>query len=195
MSCHFFDMVCGWKDLAVLVVLSCICICTRATSDSWHVKLMVNLLFTVMQSLAQDWAEQSAVHFLLLARLLSYLSSSGVVLSNCSAVLTKQIDTLTMGREAVLRTGHTATEARGSGRRADSGAGGGLDLPGLQALGGLQHLGPDPTQLHNHARLASARYLVSTLIFLISRSSLPRRRIKGLKLDGVGPVDNRPSTD
>ena len=131
---------------------------------------MVNLLFTVMQSLAQDWAEQSAVYFLLLARLLSYLSSSGVVLSNCSAVLTKQIDTLTMGREAVLRTGHTATP--GSGRRADSGAGGGLDLPGLQALGGLQHLGPDPTQLHNHGRLASARYLVSTLIFLISQSFL-----------------------
>ena len=116
-------------------------------------------------------AERSA--FPAHARLLSYLSSSGVILSICSAVLTKQIDTLTMGREAVLRMGHTATAARGWGRRADNGAGGGLDLPGLQALGGLQHLGPDPTQLHNHARLASARYLVSTLIFLISRSSLP----------------------
>ena len=89
-------------------------ICTRATSDSRHVKLMVNLLFTVMQSLAQEWAEQSAVHFLLLARLLSFLSSSGVVLSNCSAVLTKQIDTLTMGRESVLRTGHTATPGVGA---------------------------------------------------------------------------------
>ena len=83
-------------------------------TDSGHVKLMVNLLFMVMQSLARDWAEQSSEYFLLLTRLLSYLSSSGVVLSNCSAVLTKQIDTLTMGREAVLRTGHTATPGVGA---------------------------------------------------------------------------------
>ena len=82
-------------------------ISTCATSDSGHVKLMVNLLFTVMQSLARDWAEQSAEYFLLLTRLLSYLSSSGVVLSNYVALLTKQTDTLTMVRWSVLRTGHT----------------------------------------------------------------------------------------
>ena len=27
MCCHFIDMVCGWEDLAVLVVLSCIMVC------------------------------------------------------------------------------------------------------------------------------------------------------------------------
>ena len=73
-------------------------------TDSGHVKLMGNLLFMVMQSLARDWAEQSSEYFLLLTRL---LSSSGVVLNNCGALLTKQTDTLTMVWESVLRTGHT----------------------------------------------------------------------------------------
>ena len=27
MSCHFIDMVCGWEDLAVIVVVSCIMVC------------------------------------------------------------------------------------------------------------------------------------------------------------------------
>jgi len=82
-------------------------ICTRATSDTGHVKLMVNLLFVVVHSLAKDWAEQSAEYFLLLTRLLSYLSTSGVVLNNCSALLTKQIETLASVRESVMKTGST----------------------------------------------------------------------------------------
>ena len=39
------------------------------------------------------------------------------------------------------------------GVRADRRAGGGLDLPGLQAVGGLQLLWPDTAQLHHHGRL------------------------------------------
>ena len=80
-------------------------ICTRATSDSGHVKLMVNLLFTVVHTLAKERAEQSAEFFLLLTRLLSYLSSTGVVLSNCGALLSRQLETLSSVRESVMKTG------------------------------------------------------------------------------------------
>ena len=57
---------------------------------------MVRLLFTVMQSLARDWAEQSAEYFLLLTRLLSYLSElSSATAARYSPLTT---DTLTIAR-------------------------------------------------------------------------------------------------
>jgi len=82
-------------------------ICTRATSDSTQVKMMVTLLFTVVNTLAKEWAEQSAEYFLLLTRLLSYLSSNGVVLTNSGALLAKEIETLATVRQNVLHTGNT----------------------------------------------------------------------------------------
>ena len=82
-------------------------VCTRATNEAVQVKMMITLLFTVVSSLAEERAEQSAEYFSLLTRLLAYLHTSGVALSNSAALLSKEIEWLSAVRESVHRTGRT----------------------------------------------------------------------------------------
>ena len=109
-----------WHGFVVDLVLLCnnitvrqtsaeqfLLISSRATTDTSQVKMMVTLLFTVISNTAEEFAEQSAEYFFLLTRLLSYLSSNGVVLTNISALLTTEIDILTTVRQNVMTSGST----------------------------------------------------------------------------------------
>ena len=80
---------------------------SRGTTDTTMVKMMVTLLFTVINSLADEFAEQSAEYFMLLTRLLSYLSTNSVILSNSGALLNKEIEFLSNVRQSVLVSGVT----------------------------------------------------------------------------------------
>ena len=80
---------------------------SRATSDTTQVKMMVTLLFTVISSLAEEFADQSAEYFLLLTRLLSYMNTNNVVLNNSVPLLSKETELLAAVRKSVLVTGNT----------------------------------------------------------------------------------------
>ena len=80
---------------------------SRATSDTTQVKMMVTVMFTIINSLAEEFADQSGEYFLLLTRLLAYLSSNGVVLSNSGALLSRETEILAGVRRSVLETGVT----------------------------------------------------------------------------------------
>ena len=80
---------------------------SRATSDVTQVKMMVTLLFTVINSLAEEFADQSAQYFLLLTRLLSYMNTNSIGLNNSGALLSREIELLANVRQSVLVTGNT----------------------------------------------------------------------------------------
>ena len=72
MSCHFIDMVCGWEDLAVLVVLSCIMVCQERERGQGEKLLqdeavrvtmlpLVSLLFSCFTAHASPHPNTSAV--------------------------------------------------------------------------------------------------------------------------------------
>ena len=81
------------KSLRMAAAEQFLLVCASATTDDTQVKMMVTLLYTVINTLAKELADQSAEYVLLLTRLLSYLSTNGVVLSNTGALLSKEIET------------------------------------------------------------------------------------------------------
>ena len=110
----------SWHGFLVDLVLLCpdvgvrqtaadqfLLITSRATSDTTHVKMMVTVMFTIINSLAEEFADQSSSYFFLLTRLLSYLSSNSVVLNNSGALLSRETEILASVRQSVLTTGMT----------------------------------------------------------------------------------------
>ena len=91
-------LLCKEQTIRIAAAEQFLMITTRATGETQYIKFMITLLFTVISNLVNQYPEQTSEYFLLMSRLLSYLASNRLSMTNINTLLGQEVDLLNKTR-------------------------------------------------------------------------------------------------